>query len=116
MLAQVLVMEQLSKYHLQSALMMLTAMDALCILRGGSEELKQKYVPRIAAGEEIWAFAITEPDSGSNAFRMKTVAKREGEKLILNGTKTFITGIDVADRILIIARSMSYEEMKEKSG
>lgn len=113
--AQALILETLGKYHLNSALMMLTVMDALCILRGGSAELKQRYLPKVAAGDEIWAFAITEPASGSNAFRMKTIARREGDKFILNGSKTFITGVDVADRVLIIARSMTYEEMKAKN-
>ncbi|RMF18236.1 MAG: acyl-CoA dehydrogenase [Candidatus Dadabacteria bacterium] len=112
--AQALILETLGRYGLTSAMMMLTAMDALCVLRGGPDELKQRYLPRIASGEEIWAFAITEPDAGSNAFRMKTIARREGDKFILNGQKTFITGVDVADRVLVIARSMTYEELKAK--
>lgn len=112
--AAALVLETISKYHLGSALMMLTMMDALCVLRAGPEELRKSLLPKIAAGELKTAFAITEPGAGSNSFRMQTTAIRNGDKLILNGSKTFITGVDVADKVLVVARSMTYEEMKAK--
>lgn len=114
LMAQTLILEAMARHGVASALMMLTAMDALVILRAGSPELKEKYLPRIASGEMKFAFAITEPDACSNAFRIKTIARRDGDRLLLNGTKTFITGVDVCDRVLVIARSMAYEELKEQ--
>lgn len=112
--ALAIAMETMATQGVGSALLMLTQMDALCILRAGPEEARERYLPKIAAGEMKMAFAITEPDAGSNSFRMKTVCRREGDDLILNGSKTFITGVDVVDRVLVISRSMPYEELKEK--
>ncbi len=108
-------METMAVEGVGSALVMLTQMNALCILRAGPDELRQKYLPPVASGELVMAFAITEPDAGSNSFRMATVAERRGNDIVLNGTKTFITGVDVADKVLIIARSMPHEERKAKN-
>ncbi len=108
-------METMASEGVGSALVMLTQMNALCILRAGPDELRQKYLPPVASGELVMAFAITEPDAGSNSFRMVSVAERRGADIVLNGTKTFITGVDVADKVLVIARSMPYEERKAKS-
>ncbi|MCB9598698.1 MAG: acyl-CoA/acyl-ACP dehydrogenase [Sandaracinaceae bacterium] len=107
-------METMAIEGVGSAMLMLTQMNALCILRAGPDELRQKYLPPVAAGELVMAFAITEPDAGSNSFRMATVAERRGDDIVLNGTKTFITGADICDKILLIARSMPHEERKAK--
>lgn len=115
MAAMAIAMEAMAGQGCGSALVMLTMMDALCILRAGPDEARQRYLPAIARGELKMAFAITEPDAGSNSFRMRTTAVRRGEEIVLNGTKTFITGVDVADRVLVIARSMPHEELKEKN-
>lgn len=112
--ALAIAMETMAAKGAGSALLMLTQMDGLCILRAGPEATREKYLPDIASGRLKMAFAITEPDAGSNSFRMTSLATRRGDDLILNGTKTFITGVDVADKVLVIARSMSYEELKEK--
>lgn len=112
--AMALILEGLGTHNLANVAMMLTAMDALCILRAGPEPLREKYLPKVCAGEMIFGFAITEPDAGSNAFRMKSVARREGDHFLLNGSKTFITAVDVVDRVLVVARSMPYEELKAK--
>ncbi|MBX3273818.1 MAG: acyl-CoA/acyl-ACP dehydrogenase [Sandaracinaceae bacterium] len=108
-------MEAMASEGVGSALVMLTQMNALCILRAGPDPLRERYLPRVASGELVMAFAITEPDAGSNSFRMVSVAERRGQDIVLNGTKTFITGVDVADEVLVIARSMPYEERKAKN-
>ncbi len=108
-------MEAMGSEGAGSAMIMLTQMNALCILRAGPDELRQKYLPSIASGELMMAFAITEADAGSNSFRMSSVAERRGDDVVLNGSKTFITGVDVADKILIIARSLPYEERKAQN-
>jgi alkylation response protein AidB-like acyl-CoA dehydrogenase len=74
------------------------------IARFGSEEQKQRWVPGIAGGE-IMAFAITEPDAGSNSHRISTVAARDGDEYRLNGTKYYISGVDEAANILVVTRT-----------
>jgi alkylation response protein AidB-like acyl-CoA dehydrogenase len=69
----------------------------------GSEEQKQKYLPKLASGEFIGAFAITEPDAGSDAAGIKTSARRDGDTWVINGSKTFITNGPTADVINVVA-------------
>jgi alkylation response protein AidB-like acyl-CoA dehydrogenase len=72
----------------------MAAHNSLCtnhILEFGSEEQKRKYLPRLASGEWIGAWALTEPNTGSDAGNMRTVAVRDGDHYIINGTKNFIT-------------------------
>lgn len=107
-------MEELSRNDAGTALLMLTQMNALTILKAGPDAARDRYLKAIAAGEMIMAFAITEPDAGSNSFAMKTCTSRKGDQLVLNGTKTFITGVDVADKVLVISRSMPDAVRKEK--
>ena len=108
-------MEAMGSEGTGSAMIMLTQMNALCILRAGPDELREKYLPSVARGELMTAFAITEPDAGSNSFRMSSVAERRGDDVVLNGTKTFITGVDVADKVMVIARSLPHEERKRQN-
>jgi acyl-CoA dehydrogenase len=96
-------------------LFLLTGMDAMCIARSGSEALKRRFLPPIAAGTLKMAFAITEANAGTNAFRMTTRATRRGDAYVLDGEKTFITGIDQADYVLMVVRTRSREEV-EKAG
>src|SRR4030042_384030 len=75
------------------------------ILNNGSEEQKQKYLPRIIAGQLKGCFGLTEPDVGSDASRVKTKAVADGKDWILNGHKTLITGADIADLLMIVTRT-----------
>jgi acyl-CoA dehydrogenase len=93
-------------------LFLLTGMDALCIARSGSESLKRRFLPRIASGELKLCFAITEANAGTNSFRMTTRAVRRGDAYVLDGEKTFITGMDQADYVLMVARTRSREEVE----
>jgi alkylation response protein AidB-like acyl-CoA dehydrogenase len=110
LLACTLGLEQLARKGFGNALLILTVMDAACILRNGTEEMKQKYLPKIATGEMKFCFAITEPNAGSNAFRLETIAKRDGDDYLISGVKTFITGADVADRMVLVCRTTSRAE------
>jgi glutaryl-CoA dehydrogenase len=81
---------------------------SLCMFpihRYGSEEQKQRWLPRMAAGEVIGCFGLTEPDFGSNPAGMATRARRDGKDWILNGTKRWITNGNVADLAIVWARS-----------
>jgi glutaryl-CoA dehydrogenase len=75
------------------------------IWRFGSEEQKQEWLPRMAAGEVIGCFGLTEPDVGSDPGRMRTTARREGDGWVLHGTKTWITNGGIADVAVIWAKT-----------
>ena len=75
------------------------------IVFNGSEEQKQKYLPRYASGEWISCFCLTEPEAGSDAASLKTNARREGNHYILNGTKRYITNAIIADTFNVMART-----------
>ncbi|MCP4121728.1 MAG: acyl-CoA dehydrogenase [Bacteroidetes bacterium] len=84
------------------------AHNSLCtnhILKFGSEEQKQKYLPKLAAGEHIGAWGLTEPNTGSDAGRMQCVATKDGDDWILDGMKNFITHGKSGDIAVIIART-----------
>jgi glutaryl-CoA dehydrogenase len=75
------------------------------IHRWGSEEQKQEWLPRMAAGEAIGCFGLTEPDFGSNPSEMATRATRDGSDWILNGSKMWITNGSIADIAVVWART-----------
>ena len=71
----------------------------------GSEEQKQEWLPRMAAGEVIGCFGLTEPDSGSDPAGMRTTARRDGKDWVLSGTKMWITNGGIADVAIVWART-----------
>jgi len=75
------------------------------ILLFGDEEQKREWLPRLAKGELLGAFALTEPASGSDAASLKTTARRNGNSYVLNGTKVFITNIGQAGVYVVFART-----------
>ncbi|TAN30881.1 MAG: acyl-CoA dehydrogenase [Castellaniella sp.] len=75
------------------------------IVFDGTDEQKQKYLPRMATGEIIASFALTEPGSGSDAGSLKTTARREGDHYVVNGTKRFITNAPHAGIFTLMART-----------
>jgi acyl-CoA dehydrogenase len=75
------------------------------IVIDGSEEQKRKYLPRLAAGEIVASFALTEPEAGSDAASLKTTARRAGNGWVLNGTKRFITNAPEASLFTVMART-----------
>jgi alkylation response protein AidB-like acyl-CoA dehydrogenase len=90
------------------ALLMMVVSPAICgtiIARYGTDEQKQRWLPDIAHGDTIMAFAITEPDAGSNSHRLTTTARRDGGDWILSGRKVFISGVDQATAVLVVGRT-----------
>ena len=75
------------------------------IWRFGSEEQKQEWLPRMAAGEAIGCFGLTEPDAGSDPASMRTTAKRDGDDWVINGTKMWITNGSLSDVAVVWART-----------
>jgi alkylation response protein AidB-like acyl-CoA dehydrogenase len=69
----------------------------------GTEEQKKKYLPKLVSGEWVGVHAMTEPGSGSDAYSLKTRAERKGDRVVLNGSKTFITNASYADMVIVFA-------------
>jgi len=81
------------------------ALGAMPILISGSEEQKKKYLPQLASGEKLAAFALTEPEAGSDAGGVKTKAVKDGDSYVLNGTKQWITNGGEAQIYTVIAQT-----------
>jgi len=81
------------------------AIVATIIARHGTDEQRAEVLPGIADGSRTVAFAITEPEAGSNSHRLSTVATQDGDDWVLNGRKCFISGVDQADQLLVVART-----------
>jgi alkylation response protein AidB-like acyl-CoA dehydrogenase len=88
-------------------LLMMVVSPAICATvtaRFGTTEQRERWLPGFADGSTTMAFSITEPDAGSNAHRITTTARRERDGWVLNGRKTFISGVDEADAVLVVGR------------
>jgi acyl-CoA dehydrogenase len=86
------------------------------LLRHGSEEQKQRYLPAIARGElRLQAFAVTEPNAGSETTRIETRAVRKGDHYVVNGQKIFISRAKQSDLMLLLARTTPYSDVQDKT-
>ncbi|ADG98855.1 acyl-CoA dehydrogenase domain protein [Segniliparus rotundus DSM 44985] len=91
-----------------SGLLLMVVSPAICgnvINRFGTDEQRQQWLPGLGDGSKILVFGITEPDAGSNSHRITTTATRDGSDWLLTGRKVYISGVDVADAVLIVART-----------
>ncbi len=77
----------------------------VALQRFGSPSLRERYLPGVCSGETIGAHAITEPDSGSDALRMRTRAVRDGDDWVLDGSKAFVSNGPIADLVVVYART-----------
>ncbi|HOB89378.1 MAG: acyl-CoA dehydrogenase family protein [Bacillota bacterium] len=101
---QCLVVEELSRACAAVAVSYAASgLGGFPILMFGTEEQKQKYMPEIASGSKLAAFALTEPDAGSDAGNIRTTAVRDGDFYVLNGTKQWITNGGEADIYVVFA-------------
>jgi acyl-CoA dehydrogenase len=80
------------------------------IARYGSEEQKQRWLPRLAAGELIGSFALTEAEAGSDPAGLRTSARRDGDEWVISGAKRYITNAPIADLFVVFARSDAAEK------
>jgi len=98
-------MEELNRVNagISSAIMVQGGLATGPIYEFGTEEQKQRYLVPAIKGEKIGAFALTEPDAGSDAASIKTRAKKDGDYYILNGSKTFITNAPICDYAIVAA-------------
>lgn len=101
-----LVMEELSAGGCPLLLLVVSpAINGTIIAKFGTDEQKKRWVPGIADGSITMAFAITEPDAGSNSHRITTTARRDGSDWILSGQKVWISGLDQSQYVLVVGRS-----------
>jgi glutaryl-CoA dehydrogenase (non-decarboxylating) len=104
-LAAMIVTEEIARASssLRVQINMQTLGCAYTILTYGSDELKEKYIPNLVSAEYVGAFAMTEPDAGSDVMAIKSKAEDKGDHWLLNGSKTWISNADVADAIIYYA-------------
>ncbi len=105
-LALGLVCEELEKADSTARVVMSvhSGLHALTLLQWGSEEQRNRWLPKLATGDKIGAFGLTEPNAGSDVAKLTTRAKRDGDSYVLNGEKTWISLADYADQFLVVAR------------
>lgn len=105
MVGKVAILEELGRTHngFTTVIGGHTGIGGVGIVEMGTEEQKRKYLPDMATGDRIGAFALTEPEAGSHASNLKTTAVRKGDKYILNGRKHFITNATIADIFTVMA-------------
>ena len=86
------------------------------LIRHGSEEQRQTYLPRIAAGElRLQSMGVTEPTTGTDTTQLKTTAVRKGDKYVINGQKVWISRVQHSDLMILLARTTPLSEVKKKS-
>ena len=86
------------------------------LLRHGSPTQKERWLPGIASGElRLQAFAVTEPNAGSDTTRITTFAERDGDRYVVNGQKVFISRVQHSDLMVLLARTTPREEAKKKT-
>ena len=81
-----------------------SGLHSLTLLQWGTEEQKRRWLPKLASGEKVGAFGLTEPNAGSDAANLRTTARKDGDSYLLNGEKTWISLADYADQFLVIAK------------
>lgn len=86
------------------------------LLRHGSLEQKQRFLPRIASGElRLQSMGVTEPATGTDTTRIKTTARRNGDRYIVNGQKVWISRVQHSDLMILLARTTPFDQVKKKS-
>ncbi|WP_440882056.1 acyl-CoA dehydrogenase [Tenacibaculum sp. C7A-26P2] len=106
-ISYILIMEELSKIDASASVMVSVNNSLVCygLEAYGSEEQKQKYLTKLATGEQIGAFCLSEPEAGSDATSQATTAEDKGDYYLLNGTKNWITNGGRSDVYLVIAQT-----------
>jgi alkylation response protein AidB-like acyl-CoA dehydrogenase len=103
-IATAIVIEEVARACASSSLIpAVNKLGTVPLLLSASEDLKQRYLPRVASGESMFSYALSEPEAGSDAAAMRTRAIRDGDRYILNGTKRWITNAGVSSFYTVMA-------------
>lgn len=108
-----IIKERLAYHGLASALAVVSIMNASVIISAGTKEQKDKWLPPFTEGKLPIAFALTEPDAGSNSLAIKTLASKTDGGYLLRGQKAWITGVDRARYILVVCRTTPYQALEQ---
>ena len=99
-----IVIEEVARVCASSSLIpAVNKLGTMPLILGGSEEVKQAYLPKVAAGEGMFSYALSEPEAGSDAGGMRTTAVRDGDDWVLNGAKRWITNASVSEYYTVMA-------------
>jgi len=116
MVALCIAVEEVAKVCASSSLLLIIqAVGSFPIIHGGSNELKQKYLPQMSEGRKLVAYLVTEPTSGSDIASIQTTAVRDGNEYILNGSKCFATSGGVAGIYSVLAKTSEEKENRNSS-
>src|SRR3954471_7065108 len=111
-----IILEELNRSGANSAACHAQMYTMGTLLRHGNAEQKQRSLPRIARGElRLQAFAVTEPNAGSETTRIQTMAVRKGDRYVVNGQKVFISRVLQSDLMLLLARTTPYDQLTDKT-
>ena len=87
----------------------------VAISRYGSDDMRRELLPGLISGEKQFCMALTEPNSGSNTLEMRAYAAPDGDGFRLNGQKIWITNVEESDKILVVARTVKFEEVEKRT-
>ncbi|SHE67856.1 Acyl-CoA dehydrogenase [Ferrithrix thermotolerans DSM 19514] len=105
---QAIMVEELARVCASTSLtMLISKLGMIPVLYWGSEELKKRYIPKVAAGAAQASYCLSEPDAGSDVASMKTKAVRDGDHYVLSGTKYWITNAGISDTYTVFAKTDS---------
>lgn len=118
MLEMTMVIEELSRAGGQGGIIFILTpvFGGISIQRHGTEAQKEQYLPKIADGEMRFCMGLTEPQAGTNTLNIDTEARRDGEEFVVNGEKTFISSVENADEMLLIARTSELDPSNPTRG
>ncbi len=118
MLTYMVALEEIAKVDASVAVMMSVhnSLPTQMILRWGSAEQKQRFLPPMARGEKLGAFALSEPDAGSDAASLRTQAVRDGDQYVINGTKAWVSSGPYAGVIVAMARTDTAHDRRGARG
>jgi acyl-CoA dehydrogenase len=88
---------------------------AITLSENGSEAQKSEYLPRIADGDLNFCMALTEPTAGHNTPNLDTTAEQDGDRFVVNGSKQWISGVDRADKMLLVARTTPKDQVEKRT-
>ena len=118
MLEMTIVIEELSRGGGQGGIIFILTpvFGGISILRHGTDAQKERYLPKIADGEMRFCMGLTEPGAGTNTLNIETRAERRGDEFVINGQKTFISSVENADEMLLIARTSPFDPSNPTDG
>nr|MDA8341396.1 acyl-CoA dehydrogenase family protein [Actinomycetota bacterium] len=103
---QAVMVEEVARVCASTSLsLLISKLGMIPVIEWGSEELRRRYLPRVAAGEAQASYCLSEPDAGSDVASMRTRAVRDGDSYVLSGTKYWITNAGISDTYTVFAKT-----------